>query len=174
MGEYNKFLHKADFDYELITKTTDDIISQCNFETDKDKLICKDIIKHLHKTAKNYIEADKVANIPYIGCLRKNPINKVIIAKKEHIKNVYNNSTIGEFQFEVASIINKVKSDARAEDVAKTMDNKIKSKNRKLYDRIAKEQGVNDAINFIKMIQNLEVINYDETVEEMYRRLNNG
>lgn len=174
MGEYNQFLHKADFDYELITKTTDDVIEQCNFENDKDKVICKDIITHLHKTAKKYIEADKVANIPYIGCLRKSPVNKVITENKDHIKHLAKSTTLGEFQFQVSNIVNKAKSDAKKEDEAKMLDNKVKAKNRKLYDKIAKDKGVVAAINFIKMLQNLEVIEYDEEVEEMYRRLSNG
>lgn len=172
MKDYSDSLHKTRYDYEVTTKNTDDIISECDFNN-REKLICKDIITHLHRTAIKYINDDKVANIPYIGCLRKNPRIKVISENVDNLTILSKEMNKDEYRSYVGNLVNEVNRKAKQEDIVKLEFIHYKSLNKKLYDRYARAYGVENANKVINTIKSLQVIPFNEEIEEMYRRINN-
>ena len=81
-------INEADEEYVIISKTKDDILNELDFENEEERLLCDSIITNLEKNASETIRDMKVAQLPFIGCVRINPVKRKLREAKLHLSAV--------------------------------------------------------------------------------------
>lgn len=169
MGEYNgNPFTKAGFDFELVTKDIKDIIEELSYKNEEDALLCESIIKGIEKNAAKFIENNKVAQIPLIGCIRKSLFRKAIVEKSEVLRAVRKNSTYEEYKEYVREVAIDIKKQLSTDKAKKQMMNSIKRKNKKKYDELCKTLGLAYANMYLYSRTLFKEIPFDADVQDMF------
>lgn len=155
-------------DYDIVIKTKSDILSEIDFNSEDDKLVCESIIDSLENTVFDSVKNGLTVSIPFIGCLRKDPIKEVIQANKEQFKNVRKISDKTKYKQYVSDFISNAKDEQKNKDRIKFVTNKIRQKNKKKYEEYYIKLGRSYAELFLKSIFWLEDIPFDAEVQEAY------
>ena len=53
------------FDYPIVSKSINDIISEINFDSEEDKILCKDIVQFVEGNAAAYLLTDRAVLVPF-------------------------------------------------------------------------------------------------------------
>lgn len=165
-------INDADIEYTIVVKKQDDILYDLT-DDPKERLIYESIITGIERSAAEAIRDGKVAQLPSIGCLRKSPIRQAIrdnydnfrIARKQLNKEDYNSH--------VKEIIIDAKETQARLDKDKAILKKVKSRNKKRYDKLYITLGRAYAEMFIQSILMIKEIPYVLEVQEAYDRFNN-
>lgn len=157
--------------YELPFVDRKDIIDSITFDNDEEKDICECIISELESYAANTIKNMKVASLPFIGCLRINPIKHKFNTYKPNLSEERKKITKEEYKEKVKGVFNLFYKEQRKADKIKKDALKVKSNNKKLYDKLYKHYNKTIADLFIFGVHKLEYIPFDEEFEEQYKLL---
>lgn len=155
----------------VVYKTTKDIISDIAFESEDDAIICDCIIDDLERDIADNVKNMKCAQIPFIGCIRINPVLKEISNKKLHLSTIRKSLTKEQYKEHVKSYVIDIKKRQSEKDKLNLIFYKIRRHNRKKYDYYCKRLGRNYAELFIKAIYWLKEVPFDAEWESKYQEL---
>ena len=124
-------INEANEEYVIISKTKDDILNELDFENEEERLLCDSIISNLEKTASDTIHDMKVAQIPFIGCLRINPVKRKLREAKLHLSAIRKNISKEQYKEHVRSYIIDLKEQQKKEDALKLIFTRIRRNNKK-------------------------------------------
>ena len=164
-------IEEADIDYIIVTKSRKDILDDMKFESDEDRLFCDSIISNLEKYAADNIRAMNTVSIPYIGCLRINPVKRKFSNAKLHLSTIRKNMTKEEYKEYVKDIVHEFAQEEDKKEFEKLILTKIRRNNKNKYELLYKTFGKNHAELFIKSIRWLVDIPYDEEFDNYYSQL---
>lgn len=161
-------LHEADEEYIIVSKVKNDILDELDFENEEERLLCDSIITNLEKTASDTIRDMKVAQIPFIGCLRINPVKRKLRDAKLHLQSVRKSITKEQYKEHVRSYVIDLKERQIKEDRIKLVFTRIRRNNKKRYEELYKKLGKVYAELFIMSIYWLKPIEFDAEWQEQY------
>lgn len=164
-------INEADIDYVIISKNKEDILNELDFENEEERYLCDAIITNLEKSASDTIRNMKVAQIPYIGCLRINPVKRKLREAKLHLSAVRKSISKEQYKEHVRSYVIDLKEQQKKEDFLKLIFTRIRSNNKKKYDTYYKRLGRAYAELFIMSIYWLAEVPYNAEWEEHYKSL---
>ena len=164
-------INEADEEYVIISKTKDDILNELDFENEEERLLCDSIITNLEKNASETIRDMKVAQLPFIGCVRINPVKRKLREAKLHLSAVRKSISKEQYKEHVRSYVIDLKEQQKKEDSLKLIFTRIRSNNKKKYDVYYKRLGRAYAELFIMSIYWLAEVPYDAEWEEHYKSL---
>ena len=128
-------LEEINDDYSIVVKTKADILSEIDFDSDDDKLICETIIDSMENSIFENVKNGLVVSIPFIGCLRKDPIKEKIKAHGEKFKEIRKYTNKEQYKKYVSDFITEIKINQKKEDKLKSILTKIRQKNKKKYEQ---------------------------------------
>lgn len=164
-------INEADEEYVIISKTKDDILNELDFENEEERLLCDSIITNLEKNASETIRDMKVAQLPFIGCVRINPIKRKLREAKLHLSAVRKSISKEQYKEHVRGYVIDLKEQQKKEDSLKLIFTRIRSNNKKKYDAYYKRLGRAYAELFIMSIYWLAEVPYNAEWEEHYKSL---
>ena len=167
----NEQLNEADVEYIIVSKNKNDILNELDFENEEERLLCDSIISNLEKTASDTIRNMKVAQIPFIGCLRINPVKRKLRDAKLHLRAVRKSLTKEQYKEHVRSYVIDLKEKQIEEDRIKLVFTRIRRNNKKKYEQLFKKCGRAYAELFIMSIYWLKEVHFDQEWEEHYQSL---
>lgn len=167
----NEQLNEADIEYVIVSKNKNDILNELDFENEEERLLCDSIISNLEKTASDTIRNMKVAQIPFIGCLRINPVKRKLRDAKLHLRAVRKSLTKEQYKEHVRSYVIDLKEKQIEEDKIKLVFTRIRRNNKKKYEQLFKKCGRAYAELFIMSIYWLKEVPFDQEWEEHYQSL---
>lgn len=167
----NEQLNEADIEYVIVSKGKNDILNELDFENEEERLLCDSIISNLEKTASDTIRNMKVAQIPFIGCLRINPVKRKLRDAKLHLRAVRKSLTKEQYKEHVRSYVIDLKEKQIEEDRIKLAFTRIRRNNKKKYEQLFKKCGRAYAELFIMSIYWLKDVPFDQEWEEHYQSL---
>lgn len=165
-------IDEADIEYSIVIKNMNDILSEVT-DDPKEKLIYESIIDGIERTASETIKNGKIAQLPSIGCVRRNPIRKVIQDNHENFRIARKNLSKDNYKEHVRAIIVDAKEQLTKVERDKLILKKTISNNKKKYDKLYITLGKAYANMFIQSILMLKEVPYVLEVQEQYDRLNN-
>lgn len=167
----NEQLNEADIEYIIVSKNKNDILNELDFKNEEERLLCDSIISNLEKTASDTIRSMKVAQIPFIGCLRINPVKRKLRDAKLHLSAVRKSLTKEQYKEHVRSYVIDLKEKQIEEDRIKLVFTRIRRNNKKKYEQLFKKCGRAYAELFIMSIYWLKEVHFDQEWEEHYQSL---
>lgn len=167
----NESLNEADIEFTIVSKDRHDIINEINFDNEEERLLCDSIISSLEKTASDTIRSMKIAQIPFIGCLRINPVKRKFRDSKLHLSAVRKSLTKEQYKEHVRSYIIDLKEQQKEEDKLKLIFIRIRRNNKKKYETLFKNCGKAYAEMFIMSIYWLKEVPFNLEWEEHYQSL---
>lgn len=167
----NEQLNEADVEYVIVSKDKNDILNELDFENEEERLLCDSIISNLEKTASDTIRNMKVAQIPFIGCLRINPVKRKLRDAKLHLRAVRKSLTKEQYKDHVRSYVIDLKEKQIEEDRIKLAFTRIRRNNKKKYEQLFKKCGRAYAELFIMSIYWLKEVPYSQEFEDKYKEL---
>lgn len=167
----NEQLNEADVEYVIVSKNKNDILNELDFENEEERLLCDSIISNLEKTASDTIRNMKIAQIPFIGCVRINPVKRKLRDAKLHLRAVRKSLTKEQYKEHVRSYVIDLKEKQKEEDRIKLAFIRIRRNNKKKYEQLFKKCGKAYAELFIMSIYWLKEVRFDSEWEEHYQSL---
>lgn len=164
-------INEADSEYVIISKNKNDILNELDFEDEDERYLCDAIISNLEKSAADTIRNMKVAQIPYIGCIRINPIKRELGKAKLHLSSVRKSLTKEQYKEHVRSYVIDLKEQQAKADKVKFDILRIRRNNKKKYDKLFKSLGKAYAEMFIFAIYIMDEVPFDAEWEEHYQSL---
>lgn len=164
---------ESDIDYTIIVKNINDIILDADFDNEDDALICESIITNLENTAADAIRDMKTVSIPFIGCVRIDPVKRKLRDKKLHLSIMRKNMTKENYKDYIRDTVAKLKEEQQLKDAKKLFMVKVRRANKKKYEDYYKRLGRPYAELFIAAMSWLAPVEHDEEFEEYYKSLNN-
>lgn len=168
---YNNECNELDTEYIIVSKNKDDILNELDFDNEEEKILCDSIISNLEKSISDTIRSMKVAQIPFIGCVRINPIKRKLKDSKLHLRAVRKNLTKEQYKEHVRSFIVDLKIKQKEDDRIKLTFTRIRRNNNKKYETLYKNCGKAYAELFIMSIYWLKEIPYSQEFEDRYKEL---
>lgn len=165
----NNILQDTDFglDYVLVYKDVDNILSELEFDTDEERIICGSIIKSLENTASEEFFKDKCVDIPYVGKAKINEVRKELVKNYEVFKEANKTLTKEQYADFKRNKILEIHREQRNKELNKKTDKFNRSKRFELWNRLARKYGFNYANCFIKFMNNFKAVEYDEETNEL-------
>lgn len=170
----NEQLENDNDEFSVVIKNRKDIINDIKFESEKEKILCTDIIKSLENFAADNIKDMKVVNLPLIGCVRINPVRRALRDKKLHLSLIRQNLSKEEYKDYVRDTVIELKERQKDIDRYKVRFNKIKSIYKDKYTKLYNKAGRSYADMYIAAMTMFKEVPFDEEWEETYQRLNGG
>ena len=96
----------GDSEYPIVVSEVNDVLDSIEFNSFEERCLCEAIITEMDKAIADTISDEKVANIPFIGCVRRNPIRKAINDNKEKLKVIRKGITKEQYKDHVRCILN--------------------------------------------------------------------
>lgn len=158
-------------DFVIIRKTKNDILNDMDFEDEEERLLCDSIITNMETYAAKSIKEMKVVQLPFIGCVRINPVKTELKQVCTNFKFARRYMTKDEYKNHVRSYVIDIKEKQEEKDRLKIIINKIKRKNKKKYEALFKHLGKAYAEMFIYSIYILKEVPFDAEWEEHYQSL---
>lgn len=166
-------LNEFNGEYIIISKTREDILNDVEFENEEERLICDSIIDNLESSVTKTIKDMKVAQIPFIGCLRINPIKRKLRDAKLHLSTIRKSITREQYKEHVRNYIIDLKQQQDKADKDKLTFFHIRRINKTKYELLFKKLGKAYAEMFIMSIYWLKEVPYSQEWEEQYQKLSN-
>lgn len=157
--------------YVIISKNTNDILNDMDFNDEDERLLCESIINNLEKDAAAAIREMKTVSLPFIGCLRINPIKRKLRDAKLHLSLMRKNMSKADYKQHVRDIVHEFGQEMDKADAEKLIMTKIRRNNKKRYDELYKKLGRSYAEMFIFSIRALKEVSFDAEWEEYYQNL---
>lgn len=170
-NDLNNNINEADFEYLIIVKKADDILSELTDDL-TERLIYESIIDSIERSASETIRDGKIASLPSIGCIRKNPIRKVIQDNHETFRIIRKSLTTEQYKQHVKEVIIDAKIEHERNDKQRVILKQIKSRNRKKYDILYLKLGKAYAEMFIQSIYMLKEVPFNLELQQRYDELN--
>lgn len=167
----NELVTEADIEYVIISKNKNDILDELDFENEEERFLCDSIISNLEKSASDAIRSMKTASIPYIGCVRINPVKRSLREAKLHLSSVRKGLSKEQYKEHVRSYVVDLKEKQKEKDRIKLLFAKIRRNNKKKYEQLFKTCGKVYAELFIMSIYWLKEVPFDQEWEEHYQSL---
>lgn len=167
----NTELYDIDNEYVIISKDTDNILDDLDFDSEDDRILCKSIIDNLEKQAAAEIRKMKVVQLPFIGCLRIDPIKRKLRDAKLHLSLMRKNMSKAEYKQYVKDIVHEFGQEMDKADREKLIMKKIRTANKKQYEIYYKKLGRAYAEMFIYSIRLLKEVPFDQDWEDQYQSL---
>lgn len=164
-------LDESSINYELNVKNQKDILAELDFKDKTDELICHSIISNLEKFASDNIRKLNTVQLPFIGCIRINPIKRKFSNSKLHLSTIRHNTTKEEYREYVKDVYNEFKEELEYSDKRKLYMTKIKRNNKVKYEKLYKSLGKSYADCYLFCITLLEEIPFDAEWEYHYQSL---
>lgn len=164
-------LIEADENYSINIRKTNDILNDINFIDNEERLLCESIITNLEKQASNAIRDMKTVQLPFIGCIRINPVKRELRDNFKNFRIARKNMTKEQYKDHVREYVYDIKQKQKEKDKLKTRLYKIKRHNKNKYDEYFKKLGKSYADMFIYSIYLLKEIPFDEEFENHYQSL---
>ena len=158
-------------DLDYIEKDTKSIISDIEFKTSEQELLCEDIITHLESTAAKEILNDKCVQLPFIGALRKNPLKKTLEDNRAKFKSLSKHLSKEDFKEYTKEVFANKKKELRKADYEKAKFKEIRNKYKSKYETYYKILGAAYANFFIKSIMMMEIIEFNQEFEDRMQEL---
>lgn len=159
-----------DIDYTIVNKRINDILVEVTDDLDE-RILIESIITGIEKSASETIKAGKVAQLPFIGCIRKSPVKKAMQDNYENFRIARKNMTKEQYKAHVSSFIVDAKKSIERENFRKHNVKKVRSRNRKRYDVLFINLGKPYAEMFIFAILSLKEVPYNQDVQDAFDRL---
>lgn len=159
--------------YVIISKDTNDILNDMDFNNEDERLLCESIITNLEKDAASAIREMKTVSLPFIGCLRINPIKRKLRDAKLHLSLMRKNMSKDDYKQHVRDIVHEFGQEMDKADTEKLIMTKIRRNNKKHYDELYKKLGRAYAEMFIFSIRVLKEVPYSQEFEDYYNQLKN-
>lgn len=166
-------LNEADIEYVIISKDKSDILNELDFENEEEKLLCDSIITNLEKMASENIRNMKVVQLPYIGCIRINPVKREFRDSKKHLGIIRKSLSKEQYKEHVRSYIVDLQEKQKVKDRVKLVLHRIRRKNKVRYEKLYKKLGKSYADLFIMSIYWLREVPFDKEWQERYDELSN-
>lgn len=157
---------------DYVEKTSKDIINDANFKTEEQELICQDIISHLERTAVEEINKGNCVQIPFIGCLRKNPLKKTLDENRTKFKAMAKHLSKEDFKEYTAETFREKKKELKRIDYIKFKTKELRNKNKAKYEQYCKVLGPAYANMFIKSIMMMDAVEFNQEFEDRLQELN--
>lgn len=157
--------------YVIISKNTNDILNDMDFNDEDERLLCESIINNLEKCAAAGIREMKTVSLPFIGCLRINPIKRKLRDAKLHLSLMRKNMSKSDYKQHVRDIVHEFGQEMNKADAEKLIMTKIRRNNKKRYDELYKKLGRSYAEMFIFSIRALKDVPFDKEWQERYDEL---
>lgn len=151
-------------DFSIITKNTDDIISEA-FKDENEKLLAKSIIENLEKDAVEGIKRGLTIKIPRIGNYRYNPIRKRIAEHYKDFKQARKSMTKEEYKEYVGGSIDKWKEEERNKNFDKLKVKRYRSRFKKQYEYRALRFGILYASLWFRFLLEVKPVEFDIELE---------
>lgn len=164
-------LQEFDEDFEIVEKTFEDVISEIDFKTEDEKLLCGSIVDHIEKSIASGLKDMKIVQVPYIGTLRIDPVKKQIKENKDAFHIARHNMNKNEYKDYVKNYINDLREEQESIDAEKLKFKRLRSINKTKYEVLYKSLGKEYAEMFIYAISILTYVPYDKEWEEHYQSL---
>lgn len=163
----------SNFDIPVTIKDGEDILEELEFDSEEEKLICKDIINFIEANTASYLYQGVSVAIPLIGTLYENPFSKVGRENNETFNKIKEEQGIeAAKKFKYQKVREEYKFNS-IEDKLQIKVNKLKTINRKYYDKYAKLYGVDTAREMMFAFSRLEPIEFNEEIEEQLQLIYN-
>lgn len=159
----------AKLEYEEVTLK--DIFDDIGY-SEEDRDLGEDIIKNLEKVVADEILKGKCVQVPYIGCLRKNPLKETLEKNRTNFKIAAKSLSKEGFKEHCALVFKKRKDELRREDYKKAKLKEIRNRHKKDYEFYCTNIGKGYADMFLLSRLNFKAVDYDEEWEELYQKLN--
>lgn len=166
-----ELLNESDNNFIIVSKDKNDILNELDFKDEEEKLLCDSIITNLEKTASDTIRSMKIAQIPFIGCLRINPVKRKFRDSKLHLKTIRKSLTKEQYKEHVRSYIIDLKEQQKEEDKLKLIFTRIRRNNKKRYEELFKNCGKAYAEMFIMSIYWLKEVPFSQEFEDYYKSI---
>ena len=164
-------LNEADVEFTIVQHDMTDIMNDIGYTNKDDEYLCKTIISHLeHTAAKNIIDY-KTVQIPFIGCIRKNIIKKIIRDNAVNFRIARKNMSKDDYRDHVRAVVNDIKEKEAAKEKIKLAIWKLKRTNKKKYDEYAIKLGRAYAELYIYAIYLLDEVPFSQEFEDYYKSL---
>ncbi len=170
----NEQLENDNDEFSVVIKNRKDIINDIKFKSEKEKILCNDIIKSLENFAADNIKDMKIVNLPLIGCVRINPVRRALRDKKLHLSLIRQNLSKEEYKNYVRDTVIELKEKQKDIDRYKIRFNKIKSIYKDKYAKLYSKAGKAYADMYIVAMTMFKEVPFDEEWEKTYQRLNGG
>ena len=105
----------GDSEYPIVVSEVNDVLDSIEFNSFEERCLCEAIITEMDKAIADTISDEKVANIPFIGCVRRNPIRKAINDNKEKLKVIRKGITKEQYKDHVRCILNDAREKVEKE-----------------------------------------------------------
>lgn len=158
-------------EFTIISKNRNDILDELSFENEDERLICDSIIDNLELTAAEGIKNMKVAQLPFIGCVRINPVKHALKDFSLNFKTARQHMTKSEYKDHVRSYVNDLQDKQKEKDRQQWIITRTKRKNKKKYEELYKRLGKSYAELFIQSIIWLKEVPYSQEFEDKYKEL---
>lgn len=158
-------------DIELEVKDTNDIISEIEFDTEDDMLICTDIIRSLEQYAAKNIKDDKTVQLPYIGSVRKDPVKKMFKEQKKELKAIRKQCDKDTYRQIVKDKVNSIIKQQESLEYRYIQCEQLKRLYKKEYEHNCKTKGEAYANMIIYSKTLFEYVPFDMEVQKMYEEL---
>ena len=157
--------------YVIISKDTNDILNDMDFNDEDERLLCESIINNLEKSAAAGIRDMKIVSLPFIGCIRINPIKRKLRDAKLHLSLMRKNMSKADYKQHVKDIVHEFGQEMDRADSEKLIMTKIRRNNKKRYDELYKKLGRAYAEMFIFAIKSFKEIPFNKEWQEKYDEL---
>lgn len=161
-------LSEADSEFVIITKSMADILNELDFKDNDEKLLCESIITNMEKAIATTIKNNDAAQIPFIGCVRRNPVKQIIRDNSQKLHFARKHMTKEEYQDYVREMVYEAKIKLRKDDARKLAVRRIKSNNKKKYDTLCITLGKAYAEMFVLAMYSFKYIPFDAEWQEQY------
>lgn len=163
-----------DNDYPTIINDREDILDALEFKSLEDRVMCDSIIESMDNDIAELIKNNKVANIPFIGCVRKNPIRKVITDNFNNFRIARTHLNKEQYKEHVRCVVNDAKEKLKEEEFYKRHINRVRSKNKKKYEYYFLTYGKAYAEAYIQALLWMEEVPFNPEVEEAFENIRNN
>lgn len=157
--------------YIIISKDTNDILNDMDFNDEDERLLCESIINNLERDAAAGIRDMKIVSLPFIGCIRINPIKRKLRDTKLHLSLMRKNMSKADYKQHVRDIVTEFREEMEKVDSEKLIMTKIRRNNKKRYEMYYKKLGKAYAEMFIYSIRALKDVPFDREWQERYDEL---
>lgn len=166
--DYNT--RKKGYDIGIPIKKIDDILEDINFDSEDEKLLCKDIIISIENFAAQKVLDKEVVSIPHIGAVWMNPFKEIFIERKNEIDALKDEPKETKIEF-IRNIYRTEEGKLKQTNYIQARRSHIKKANKKLYEKLFAEQGMEVAEKMIDVISRFKIIEFNEEVEEVIQEL---
>lgn len=170
-NELNEQINDIQDEYVIITKNRNNILDDMDFKNEEERILCESIITNLEQEIASGIKVMKACQIPFIGCIRINPINKKIKNNGREFRAIREQLTTEEYKEHVKEFINNAKKEQQKIDTEKKNLYKLKRKFKKKYDELYLKNGKSYAELFIFSLSCFKEVPFDREWEEQYQKL---